>query len=104
MSQLLQSACDLIGRLVSGRSPAERDTRALEIMPLHGARVFRADATSPTLMPDVTWVIGEVGEPDAGAGIVLDGFVPLGGRWSWFPRPWRYLPPRGSMAHVHWAE
>jgi len=32
----------------------------------------------------------------------IDGFVPIDGRWTWFPKPWRVIPR--SKKRLEWAE
>jgi hypothetical protein len=44
------------------------------------------------LVPDVAWMRLQFRAPHEQRGIVFDGFVFTGGRWRWFPRPWRAVP------------
>jgi len=57
----------------------------------------------PFLQPGVIWVICEVAVPGRKPRARLDGFVPVDGRWRWFPRPYRVLPARSSTSGF-WTE
>jgi hypothetical protein len=54
------------------------------------------------LRGDSVWVSGELVKPGDAHGLALDGFVPIGGRWCWFPRPWLYVPARRTRPLAHW--
>lgn len=44
------------------------------------------------LAPNTAWVCWRYHEPGTPNGMLYDGLVPRpGGRWAWFPKPWRVL-------------
>jgi hypothetical protein len=43
------------------------------------------------LNPDLVWLRFKYVEPRKSAGMAYDGLVWFGGRWAWFPKPWRIL-------------
>jgi len=55
------------------------------------------------LQPGVIWAVCELHEPGKKHRVRLDGFVPVDGRWRWFPRPYRVLPARSSTSGF-WTE
>lgn len=43
------------------------------------------------LVPGNIWVAWRFFEPNAGGGMSYHGLVHLGGRFAWFPKPWKVL-------------
>jgi hypothetical protein len=48
------------------------------------------------LKPETVWVRFKFLAPGASAGMAYDGLLWLGGRWAWFPKPWRVFDATAS--------
>jgi len=54
------------------------------------------------LRPSVIWIAWSVKGRGNGHGTLYDGLVEIEpGRWAWFPRPWKVLPPPAHSS-VYW--
>jgi hypothetical protein len=57
------------------------------------------------LQPGPIWVCWEFIAPGRDGGVAFDGLVPIDGRWAWFPKPWKVLPPPPRTAPMsHFSE
>ncbi len=54
------------------------------------------------LQPHVMWFRCEFRVPGRRFGTAIDGFVPIDGRWTWFPKPWKVIPR--SKKRIDWPE
>jgi hypothetical protein len=58
-------------------------------------------AVAGHLAPRMMWFRAEFREPGKRFGTAIDGFVPIDGRWAWFPKPWRVIPR--SKRRIEWS-